>query len=356
MSRSRRPKRIAAFVLCACLGTAAACGGDGPSSTGPEARTFAALPAFDGFYEAFDEHYPYFPLKRLDWAAVRDSFRPLASEAGSVTELVGVLEDMVEPLRDLHVRFLDPGGAPHPTYRPSAFVNWDRDLWRNTVTPAGWEPRGPDWGTARFGDVAYLFIGAWNSRTIRAEDVDAALDEFRDARALILDVRPNGGGDDGLAFEVAGRFAARSVLATWVQYRDGPAHDDLGELIERRLEPRGAWQYERPVVVLAGRGSFSSNESFVSAVRELPQVTVMGDTTGGSSGNPAVHGLSGGWSYTVPRWIAYTADMRIIEWQGIPPDVPLDLGPEDFSGPGDPVLDFALRWIREEASAVSIAP
>lgn len=349
MSSSRPTIRTVVLLLGVSLGGLGACGGDAPPTTGPEATSFAPLSAFDGFYDAFDEQYPYFTYKGIDWAEARDSFRPLASEAESVSQLVEIVDDMVEPLRDLHVKFLDPGGAVHATYRPSAFVNWDRYLWQNTVAPAGWVQGGPDWGTARFGDVAYLFIGSWNPRTTRIEDLDAALQDLRDTRALILDVRPNGGGDDGLAFDVAGRFAARSVLATWVQYRDGPAHDDLGELVARHLEPRGTWQYTRPVVVLTGRGCFSSNESFVSAMRELPQVTVMGDTTGGSSGNPAFHALAGGWSYSVPRWIAYTADRRVIEWQGIPPDIALDLGPEDFTGPGDPVLESALAWIRDES-------
>lgn len=356
MPRSSPTLRTVALLLGAFLGALGACGGDAPSTTGPETGAFAPLAAFDDFYGAFDEQYPYFTYKGIDWAEARDVFRPLASEAASVAELVGILDDMVEPLRDLHVKFVDPGGAAHPSYLPSAFVNWDRDLWRNTVAPAGWVQRGPDWGTARFGDVAYLFIGSWNPRTIRIEEVDAALEDLRDSRALILDVRPNGGGHDGLAFEVAGRFAARPVLATRVQYRDGPGHDDLGEPVVRYLEPRGAWQYTRPVVVLTGRGSFSSNESFVSAMRELPQVTVMGDTTGGSSGNPALHALTGGWSYSVPRWIAYTADRRIIEWQGIPPDVALDLGPGDFTGPEDPVLESALGWIRNETPTVSVRP
>lgn len=354
MSCPRRSSRIVTLVLYAAVGAMAACGGDAPP-TGPRAPAFAPLQAFDGFHGTFDEQYPYFTYKGIDWAAARDSFRPRAGQVDDVDQLVGVLEEMVEPLRDLHVKFLDPSGATRHTYLPSRFVNWHRDRWQESVLPAGWVQRGPDWGTARFGDVGYLFIGSWNPRTIGIEEVDTALEELRETRALILDVRPNGGGDNSLAFDVAGRFAAEPVLAFQVRYRDGPDHDDLAEPIESHLEPRGPWQYVRPVVVLAGRGCYSSNEGFVSAMRELEQVTVMGDTTGGSSGNPGVHALGGGWSYTVPRWIAYTADGRIIEWQGIPPDVPLDLGPEDFTGPGDPVLDFALRWIREETSAVSIA-
>ncbi len=80
-------------------------------------------------------------------------------------------------------------------------------------------------------------------------------------------------------------------------------------------------------------------------MRELPQVTLIGDTTGGSSGNPASHELTGGWTYRVPRWIAYLVDGTVIEWNGIPPDIVLPTAALDFSGERDPVIEFGVEWL-----------
>jgi hypothetical protein len=76
-------------------------------------------------------------------------------------------------------------------------------------------------------------------------------------------------------------------------------------------------------------------------MRELPSVTILGDTTGGSSGNPAQHRL-GAWSYMVPRWIEWTADRRVIEWNGIPPDMFVRWEADILSFREDPLIAAAL--------------
>jgi C-terminal processing protease CtpA/Prc len=100
------------------------------------------------------------------------------------------------------------------------------------------------------------------------------------------------------------------------------------------------------VFVLSGRGVYSSNESFIAAMRELPNVTIVGDTTGGGSGNPALHPLGDGWQYTVSRWIATTVDGVVIEDNGIPPDVDIPFSIADFGRRLDVTLDSALVMAR----------
>ena len=94
--------------------------------------------------------------------------------------------------------------------------------------------------------------------------------------------------------------------------------------------------------LLVGRGDASSSEGFISAMRELPNVRVLGDTTIGASGNPVRFDLGEGWQYSVPRWIAYTADRKVIEWNGIAPDEVVPWSADDFARKYDPVLERAL--------------
>lgn len=313
---------------------------DGPTApTGP-------LAEFDLFWSRFDRNYSYFEYKGIDWAAAREEFRPRAAELASRDQLIDLLLEVTAPLKDGHVWLTAPDGRKVPTFTPTAFVNWDRGVWERRVRAAGWR-QGAGWGWAGFGDIPYVAIETWNRETIDVDAIDTTLEGFRDAPALIIDVRMNGGGSNSHAYAVAGRFTSQPVLGAYYQYRDGPAHDDFTELTPHILEPRGPWQFEKPVALLVGRGVFSSSEDFVSAMRELPHVTVIGDTTGGSSGNPKAFDLGGGWSFTVSRWIAFTADLEVIEWQGIPPDIEVPASAADFAADRDPVLDFALQWIAE---------
>jgi C-terminal processing protease CtpA/Prc len=157
-----------------------------------------------------------------------------------------------------------------------------------------------------------------------------------------MDVRMNGGGNDPPAFEIAGRFAQRSVVTGYVRYRNGPSHGDFGPPIQRVLNPRGAWQYTGTVLLLIGRRCASSNETFIDAMQQLPNVTLVGDRTAGSSGSPGTFPLAMGWTYTVSRWIEYTAGDQVIEDIGISPRVFVTAGPGDFAQGRDPVLDWAL--------------
>jgi C-terminal processing protease CtpA/Prc len=152
----------------------------------------------------------------------------------------------------------------------------------------------------------------------------------------------NGGGDGATAATFAGRFASQTTVGGYDKFRDGPDHTDFGQLLSRTFSPRGPWQFTKPVLLLIGRGCYSSNEDFIAMMRELPNVTVIGDTSGGHSGYPVVFNLSSGWQFTVSTWIDYTAEMQGIEDRGMDPAVFVSASAADFQAGKDPVLDYAI--------------
>jgi hypothetical protein len=324
---------------------AAACGEDTPEQRFPE--------QFDSFWQTFDQTYPYFEHKQIDWQAAYERFRPRVEQLSTQPELIELLREMLAPLRDVHLFFVGPDGRQLGTYRPSAEVNWDREVWNGLLARHGWRQIEPSWGVMQLGAVPYVAVTSWSIQGLHISRFDEVFEEFRHSPALIFDVRMNGGGNDGLAFDVAGRFARQETVSSYVKFRNGPGHSDFTEPAARLVSPRGPWQFERPVVVLAGRGCFSSTESFIAAMRVLPQVVVMGDTTGGSSGNPGFFDLAPGWRYTVSRWFLYTADGIVVEWNGIPPDVHVPASAADFQAGRDPVFEFALQSLGRQLAAVA---
>jgi hypothetical protein len=318
------------------LVAAAACS---DSPTGPPA---SLIGRFDLYWSAFDAEYSYFPYKRVDWDSLRAVHRPRAAIATTQSELVAVLKEMTEPLRDLHVRFITPDGVSEPTYQPVARANWDFGAWDRTARACGLRQAKPNLGYCTMSGVGYVVVGAWSRAQFSTADLDAVVDRFRDAPAIIIDVRMNPGGDDALAFALAGRFAAQSTVAGYVRFRDGSRHDQFGPEIVRRIGPRGAFQFTRPVTVLSGRDVYSSSESFIAAMRALPNVTILGDTTGGASGNPREHALGDGWRFTVSRWIETTADHEVIEWRGIAPDVHVPWDSAAATAGRDVIIEAAL--------------
>lgn len=313
------------------------------------------LAQFDSLWSRFDATYPSFDYKGVDWKAQRAVYRPRAQRARSQGELVSIASEMLAPLRDLHIWFVDPRGQTVPTFRPEHVANFDANRWRRALKDAGLVRRANDFSEGNVGGYAYLFLDSW-SGSADVTALDLMLGRAREAPGLIIDVRTNGGGSDATALAFASRFTSRSFAASYVQVRNGPRHEDLDLPEARMVAPRGSWQYLRPVVVITGRGGFSATESFVAAMRTLPNVSVIGDTTGGASGNPATYHLGGGWSYSVPRWIEFGPDRQPIEGRGVAPHVALPWEPSLYDRDRDPLIDAAVGVLAERLGVYRVAP
>ena len=331
-------RQLRSFVLWSALLASLACGGS-PTAPTP-ASDFASQ--FDSLWSTFDREYSYFDHKHIDWNAMRTAYRPRALAAGDQSAFIAVIVEMLSNLHDLHVVVRDPNNRTTPTYDPQTFMNWDRATFDQYRARANWTQGQIDWGHGVLDGVPYIVIGGWGSSAIQSAEFDAAFERYRNAPAIILDVRPNQGGNDALAFEIAGRFTSSTINAGYVKFRNGPAHGDFGSPTTRTVNPRGSWQYQGRVYLLIGRKCASSNESFIVAMGTLPNVTLVGDRTAGATANPGTFNLANGWTYTVSRWIEYTPENQVIEDNGINPDVFVAASAADFAARRDPVLDWAL--------------
>jgi C-terminal processing protease CtpA/Prc len=90
-------------------------------------------------------------------------------------------------------------------------------------------------------------------------------------------------------------------------------------------------------------------------MRTLPNVTVIGDTTGGASGNPATFPLANGWQFTVPRWMEFGPDREPIEGRGVPPHIVIPWVPAEYDSDRDPLIDAAVGLLGELNGVYRIA-
>ena len=174
--------------------------------------------------------------------------------------------------------------------------------------------------------------------------------------SLIVDVRDNGGGQYKLAASIAGRFADRTRTFGYVRYRNGPGHGDFTNYIAETVSPAGPRQFTGSVYVLTNRRDFSSAEDFVLAMRVLPTVTVVGDTTGGASGGPIVRELPNGWTYQLSEWIEYTPDREMFEGVGLAPKVVVKATRTDSDRSIDASLSRAITLAAIAATPVERPP
>ena len=309
---------------------------------------------FQIVWEDFDRTDPFFAIRGTDWSAERTRLLPQAAAASGPRDLFDVLRELLLGLEDVHVHL------QAPTVGRAEYTAW-RDVYPEHYDPQVVDASHLDGplstassGTLAWGriedDIGYVripsFVGAGHGA-----DFAEALTALSGAAGLILDVRSNGGGDDRNGRDIAARFADQRRLFRRIQVRNGPAHDAFGppedDFIEPGLEPRDP----RPVVVLTNRWVFSSAETFVLAMRVLPGVTVVGDTTGGASANPASRILPNGWRYTVSRWLVTTPSGSVFEGRGLAPDVWQSGTPDAVAAGRDAMVDRAVEILRAAAGA-----
>lgn len=199
-------------------------------------------------------------------------------------------------------------------------------------------------------NLTYIAFTSWYPSVEKdIEKLKKSLPDILDSRGMIIDVRANTGGSEPLAKTFAALFTDKPAVYARSQFRNGPLHTDLTEPYDRILEPdKGGIYYSKPTIVLIGQECASSNESFISAMNELPQVTLVGDRTAGSSGNPTFINLKlpVKISVSLPQWIDLLPDGTPLENQGIQPDVLIRADDLDFSGDNDLVLEQALELMR----------
>ncbi len=304
--------------------------------------------AFDQLWHEFDERYPMFILRpEVDWAKVRNEFRPVALNSKSAYEFALVCADMLQPLRDLHIS-LKVGQASLPVFDRPHQGNANPAAHRRLLKPvfAQLDQRSAvQWAITR-DKIGYLAIYRWDRPDILGS-CEEALEQMRATRGLIVDVRLNGGGNESIARGLAGRFLAKEFIYAYSRFRNGSQHTNLTAKIARVAIPRGPWRYDRPVVLLIGQKCMSSNESFISMMTGASNVTTMGERTCGSSGNPKPVSLPLDITVTLPQWIDYLPNGLPLDERGIEPQIQFRPTPGAFEGDRDDLLKAALERLQQ---------
>lgn len=204
------------------------------------------------------------------------------------------------------------------------------------------------------GNTGLLALNSFSDESVPAM-FDSVFQEIQRTDALIIDLRRNGGGADGTAFYILSCLTDRSFkvspwrspqyvasLKVWGKNKDWY----MGEEEDRK--PEGEKLYSKPVILLVGPRTFSAAEDFTVAFDYMKRGTIVGEMTGGSTGQPIFYSLPGGGSFRICTKHDTYPDGKEFVGIGIKPSVIVHPTVKDFRQGRDAVLEAALKILKEE--------
>lgn len=176
--------------------------------------------------------------------------------------------------------------------------------------------------------VAYLKIITMGGNRIFPQ-FQQVYPSLSNASHIIIDVRENGGGNSGTSEKIAKYFIAKPQTACV-----------SGQQLEPVVE-----SFKGKVYLLIGNATFSAAENFVIDLKESGNVTVIGEPTGGDTGNrPREFQTSHGIVFRIPtrKKMQISPQGFPMEGVGIEPHHLVRQSAEDYLEGKDTVLEYTL--------------
>lgn len=299
---------------------------------------------FEALWTIIDEQYCFLDYKQIDWNAIHDKYQPLITPDMSQDGLFEVLGNMLAELKDGHVNLYSASNT-------ARYWDWYLDYPRNFDESLVEQYLGREYrigGGAEYtildDNVGYIYYGSF-ANGIGEGNLDEMLSYLSICNGLIIDVRNNGGGNLTYAERIASRFTNEKVLTGYIQHKTGKGHSDFSDPSPIYLEPSNSIRWQKKAIVLVNRHAYSATNDFINSMRYLPNVTILGDKSGGGSGLPFSSELPNGWGVRFSASPHLDADKQHIEF-GIDPDIQIDMTEEDQANGLDTMIEEARRLLK----------
>ncbi len=297
---------------------------------------------FEYAWTSIDEKYAFFELKNIDWDSVYLVYKPQISESMSDEAFFDILSQMIAVLRDGHSGLNSFTNA----YKNVVFfINSPENFDYRLIT----DHYFGGWGnyTAAFqhtaiknGRIAYIYYESFSS-SFNHSDVAYLIDLYSGCDGMIIDVRNNFGGAVDNVYKLASHFTNENKDVFGSVMKSGSGHNDFSSLVISELKPEEPY-WNKPVCVLTNRKTYSAGSVFTLVMKELNNVTVIGDTTGGGLGLPIGTELPNGWQihYAGSQILSVSG---VCYELGIPPHVQIHCTREDADNGLDSIIEKACE-------------
>ena len=300
----------------------------------------------DALWKIIDNRYCYLDYKKINWDSVYTVYTRRVDTVSSKYGLFDLMSEMLANLKDGHVNL-------YSEFDRSRYWKWYTDYPENFNSELIFKNRylGSSYrisGGFRYRKIAseqvgYAYYSSF-STSFSDSNIRSIFDVFSGCKGIIIDVRGNGGGLVSNSEQLASCFFKEKTLTGYISHKTGNGHTDFSEPTPVYTVPHAKLKWERPVIILTNRMSYSATNEFVCRMKYAPNAIIIGDKTGGGGGLPLSSELPNGWMVRFSASPMFDAGMMNTEW-GIEPDVKVNLNKQDESNGIDSMIEKAVSLI-----------
>lgn len=306
------------------------------------------MDSFNTLWKIIDERYCYLETKNIDWDKTYDEYAPKVREEMSKEAFFEVMAEMLNTLEDGHVNLSSAFNVSsykdwyygYPLNFYMDIINSDNYLGKDYKVASGLKYKILN------DNIGYVYYGSF-SNGIGEGNLNEVLKNFLTCRGIIIDIRDNGGGELTNSDKLVSPFVNEKLHVGYITHKTGKGHNEFSKPYATYVEPYKGYSYFNPVVLLTNRKCYSSANDFTNAMRYIPQVTIIGDRTGGGGGLPMSSELPNGWGLRYSSSPMLDREMEHLEF-GIEPDIRVDFKEEDRYNNIDTLIEFARKYIAEQ--------
>jgi hypothetical protein len=296
---------------------------------------------FEALWEIIDTKYCYLDYKNINWDSVRAEYSKRVEPTMTELDFFQLMGDMLAELKDGHVNL-------YSDFDRSRYWNWGPTNFNSAVlfSERYLGDRYMIAGGMRYQKIANDSIGYiyYNDFSTRFSDTNMRyiFNYFSKCKGIIIDVRENGGGYLDLSEKLASYFFSENTIVGYMQHKIGSGHSDFSKPVEIITPAHETLQWQKSVVIIANRRSYSATNSFISRMKIAPYATIIGDTSGGGGGLPMSSEMPNGWMVRFSSSPMYDVDMQNIEW-GVDPDIKVDLKQQDLDAGLETIIEKGIQ-------------
>jgi carboxyl-terminal processing protease len=177
--------------------------------------------------------------------------------------------------------------------------------------------------------------------------VQQAVDRFREAKGIVIDLRGNPGGLAAMIMGISGHFMTERKPLGTMKSREAElrfvANPRLVSATGQRVEPYGG-----PLAILVDSMTGSASECFAGGLQALGRARVFGQTSMGQALPAFFDKLPNGDVLIHATGDFVTANGTRLEGRGVIPDQMVPIVREELLAGRDGTLEAALAWVDEK--------